>query len=226
MCFTKMIKKMVTAVCLLAVVGMFASCANSSGGSSSSGGSDPVKEELVYDFIYDGNTVQTGVTGKEFLAMIEKFDLKEGTDYKVNNEKKTVTFTKSGAEKVSGGSGKNGSSSKAPDYIIMLEDGEEDITLMGISEEEYNKTKSKFTASDYTVNNNVITINDSGLAKLCASMKIVGFVVYQKQMLTPVDTKFATEIATAFSAGTDYTLTHNGLIYELTKSGFEKGKKK
>ena len=197
MCFTKMIKKLVTALCLLAVVGMFASCANSSGGSSSSGGSDPVKEDIIYKLIYEGET-QTTMTGAEFLEFARAFDLKEGKDYRVDNEKKTITFTKSGAEKSMGsGQGGNGSGGTSnPDYMLFLEDGAEDIMIMDMDKDDFTKLKAILATSDYTVADRIVTMNDTGLGKLVTEMKASGIVVYKKEMLMPVTAELAGFIST------------------------------
>ena len=116
MCFTKKFKKLVTALCLFAVVGMFAACSNGSGSGSGSGNesgsSDEVKNDINYDIVWV-NSHSGELTGAEFLSVAERIHLEKGTDYKVDNNKKRITLTNTGLAKlensgISSGGGDSG----------------------------------------------------------------------------------------------------------------------
>ena len=145
--FTKKIKKLVTALCLFAVVGMFAACSNGSGGGSGSGNesgsSDEVKNDINYDIVWV-NSHAGELTGAEFLSVAERIHLEKGTDYKVDNNKKRITLTNTGLAKLensgisSGGGGSGIRETYRGTYNVNLDleaefvgDEEEEI-FMGI----------------------------------------------------------------------------------------------
>ncbi len=234
MCFTKMIKKMVTAVCLLAVVGMFASCSSPS--SSSSSDSDPVKEDYVYEFIYKGKTVATGMTGKQVLAIIEEYGLKEGKDYKVDNDKKTVTFTDSGYEKATKADqgGSNGKDDNAVEDCFVKCD---DIIINKMPQEYFDNIGKMFDIpADGTLSadKKTFTLTDAGLDKyieLYAGdgkdkvVNPVAIVVYEGYTVMALDQTAYNKMGKLLTENTDYKAYKNGKIIVITDSGWDKASK-
>ena len=100
MCFTKKLIKMVTALCLVAVVGMCAACSNGSGGGSGSSSSEEVKSELRYTLKYQSQVITENLLGSDFLSLKSSGGLKNGSDYEVDNDNKVIKLTNSGMSKL------------------------------------------------------------------------------------------------------------------------------
>ena len=145
MCFTKKLIKMVTALCLVAVVGMFAACSNGSGGGSGSGSdSEEVKMELRYTLKYQSQVITENLLGSDFLSLKSSGGLKNGSDYQVDNDNKVIKLTNSGMSKLDNiGSGiySGGSDSSiyaeytgnynGEDYVAIFHGTEEYEEFMG-----------------------------------------------------------------------------------------------
>ena len=108
MYLTKLLKKMITVLCLFAVVGMFAACSNGSGGSGSGGGdsgsgsgsSEEVKSEFRYTLKYSNQVITENLLGSDFITLKSSCSLQNGNDYKVDNDNKVISVTNSGMSKL------------------------------------------------------------------------------------------------------------------------------
>lgn len=233
MYLTKMIKKLVTALCLLAVVGMLAACSSPS---SSSSDSDPVKEDYVYEFIYKGKTVATGMTGKQVLEIIKEYGLKEGKDYKVDNDKKTVTFTDSGYEKATKANqgGSNGKGDNAVDDCFVKCDG---IIINKMPQAYFDNIGKMFDIpADGTLSadKKTFTLTDAGLEKYINLVadddpkKVsnpVAIVVYEGYTVKALDQTTYEKMEKLLTENTDYKAYKNGKIIVITDSGWDKASK-
>ena len=125
------------------------------------------------------------------------------------------------------GNGGGSGSSLTGDYKLMYDD----ILIQDDWPEEYiNYTKAMLTVTtDYTMSGTTMTLTDSGFAKVLPAMgqsegKIyVAIVAYQKRMIMPVTQAEYDMAASKLTEGTDYTVTHNDKVIELTDSGYVNG---
>ncbi len=166
MYLSKMMKKLATALCLLAVVGMLAACSNSSGSGSSDSGSDTLNNDEQYTILYKGEPVFGGtMTGKEFSYIVEDCGLKAGTDYKVDNSKKTITITDSGAKKLSTGMTNMSSSSSGINVKYIGIKGTDVYTASFKGEEKTDKVNGEVVKNEvsgtFTVYADISGIKDS-----------------------------------------------------------------
>ena len=110
-------------------------------------------------------------------------------------------------------------------YKVMYDDI---LILDGGTAEDMEKTKQIFSASYYTMNGNTMVLNDDGLDFALEMWTdddtdpCVAILVYQKKMQMPLSQKMMNSVKNAFELNTDYTLTHNNKVVELTDAGYAK----
>ena len=110
-------------------------------------------------------------------------------------------------------------------YKVMYDDI---LILDGGTAEDMEKTKQIFSASYYTMNGNTMVLNDDGLDFALEMWTdddtdpCVAILVYQKEMQMPLSQKMMNSVKNALELNTDYTLTHNNKVVELTDAGYAK----
>ena len=108
------------------------------------------------------------------------------------------------------------------DDILLLEKG---------TQSNFDELKAEFPSNSYTVKDKTVTLNDTGLSKFLeyyakkakSPKPYVAIVVYNKKMLMPVTQAEYDMAASKLTEGTDYTVTHNDKVIELTDSGHVNG---
>ncbi len=161
--------------------------------------------------------------------------LTEGTDYTVTHNGKIIELTDAGYTKGaalfagSHGSGDNDddddTENVTSEYKVMY-DGIE--IFWDMKESRFNKIKNNLSSGNYTISGKTMTLNDKGFDELLEFMSedseytYVAIIVYMKKCLTGLPSEYVNMFKAALEAGTDYTVTHNGKVYELTASGMVK----
>lgn len=94
-------------------------------------------------------------------------------------------------------------------------------------------TKGGFSSSEYSVSGTTITLNDAGFNKMLElfsdeaedgeSFTVIAIVVYDNEMLMPLDKEMFDMAADSLTEGTDYTLEKGGKIVKLTDTGYQNG---
>ena len=160
------------------------------------------------------------------------YESKEDADNEVNGKKVTSIIECYLVKKTSASSGNEDKTETKEDNPIstgstykVIYDG---ITINNeLSESEFNAIKTKsFPANPsnayYSQSGKTVTLTDSGFSMLVATQSWMGIVVYNKEMIMPITADNMIKFG-VFEEGTDYTKTHNNLVYELTAAGYQKG---
>lgn len=172
------------------------------------------------------------VTQAEYDMAASK--LTEGTDYTVTHNGKVIELTDAGytngaalfaGSHGSGNDDDDDTENVTSEYKVMY-DGIE--IFWNMKESKFNSIKNNLSSSSYTINGKTMTLNDKGFDELLEFMSedskytYVAIIVYMKKCVTGLPSEFVDMFKDELEAGTDYTVTHNGKVYELTNSGMEK----
>ena len=128
-------------------------------------------------------------------------------------------------DKKGSGSGSGSGTEAVGEYKVMY-DGIE--IFWEIKESRFNKIKNNLSSGSYTISGKTMTLNDKGFDELLEFMSedseytYVAIIVYKKKCVTGMPAEFLTQFKAVLTEGTDYTVTHNGKVYELTDSGMAK----
>ena len=176
------------------------------------------------------------VTQAEYDMAASK--LTEGTDYTVTHNDKVIELTDAGYAKgaaLFGGSHGSGNDDDDDDgeqvmggFNLMYDDI---LLLEKGSQSNFDELKAEFPSNSYTVKDKTVTLNDTGLSKFLeyyakkakSPKPYVAIIVYEKRMLMPVTQAEYDMAASKLTEGTDYTVTHNDKVIELTDSGYVNG---
>ena len=159
--------------------------------------------------------------------------LTEGTDYTVTHNGKVIELTDAGytngaalfAGSHGSGNDDDDTENVTSEYKVMY-DGIE--IFWDMKESKFNSIKNNLSSGSYTINGKTMTLNDKGFDELLEFMSedseytYAAIIVYMKKCVTGLPSEFVDMFKAELEAGTDYTVTHNGKVYELTNSGMEK----
>ena len=157
--------------------------------------------------------------------------LEEGTDYTVTHDGKIIELTDAGytngaalfaGHHGSGNDDDDDTDNVTIEYKIMYDDIE---IFWDMTESKFNSIKNNLSSSSYTINSKTMTLNDKGFDELLEFMSedseytYVAIIVYMKKCVTGMPAEYLTQFKAVLTEGSDYTVTHNGKVYELTDSG-------
>lgn len=125
----------------------------------------------------------------------------------------------------------NGGGSDNPygsyEYAIMYDD----ILIFGTDSNGYNSIKSKLTVGKYTESDKTLKLKDEGFDELLTLPMLkknpndvyVAIVAYAKICYGPLTQADYDLAASELTEVTDYNITHDGRVIELTYAGLKKG---